>query len=491
MLQLKYGLVYVLILACVVSLISCDGSQKEKKEEPVTDNDFITISPDYNRYFQTSEGKTWIPVMINYIMPDGEEREVFKSVDRYFKSFSEVGGNAVRIWISSPFLEIEDKQMGAYSQNKLARIDTLLAIAKRYNIRIKFTLQHIRSISAESEDNNRWSNSDVLAVKNGQGFNNILEYITTPEGKAAYLNRVEVLADRYRMNPQIFCWELWNEMDAVDGAKWLPFTSEILDSVKMLFPHQLVVQTLGSLHSIDAEHRYLDLFQLPNNEYLNVHRYLDPGSAWGQYDQVRQPADLIASTAVQFAYEKGAQLPVLMNEVGAVQGNHTGPSELYAKDTLGVLLHDMVYAPYFSGAAGCGAMWHWNVYLDRQNLWWHYQRLTEVITLFDPVAEQFDPFYATRDDLRIYGLKGKQHTLLWCRDGRNSWQSELVEELKPKPREGVTLTLADIQVAEKQIVKTYDPWKGVWTKIFVTDGEITLPQFSRSLIVVLEHGSIN
>ena len=45
-------------------------------------------------------------------------------------------------------------------------------------------------------------------------------------------------------------------MDAVDSKDWLPFTQEILDFRKQLFPRHLVTQTLGSLHSKDAADRY-------------------------------------------------------------------------------------------------------------------------------------------------------------------------------------------------------------------------------------------
>ena len=104
-------------LALLICLAACNEQQK-----------FIRVSAACPRYFETIDGRPWIPVMINYIVPNGEEPEVFNEIETYFKHFSENGGNAMRIWISSPFLEIEDRKTGEYSQVKLNRIDSLLSL---------------------------------------------------------------------------------------------------------------------------------------------------------------------------------------------------------------------------------------------------------------------------------------------------------------------------------------------------------------------------
>jgi len=123
--------------------ISCTRkkARPEFSDKTSGSESFIRVSAKNPRYFETTDGHTWIPIMINFIMPNGEEGEVFKKVEMYFKHFSKNGGNAVRIWISSPFLEIEDQQVGKYNQVKFNRIDSVLSLAKKYDIRIKFTLQ--------------------------------------------------------------------------------------------------------------------------------------------------------------------------------------------------------------------------------------------------------------------------------------------------------------------------------------------------------------
>jgi hypothetical protein len=391
----------------------------------------------------------------------------------------------MRIWISSPFLEIEDKKVGEYDRAKFKRIDSVLSLAKKYGIRIKFTLQHIRSIEPDTKGAGSWSNRAFMAVENGGPFKNIRDYINTPEGKKVYLDRVKALSNRYKNNRQIFSWELWNEMDAVDDKDWYPFTVEILDSVKALFPNHLVVQTLGSMHSLDADKRYDKLLTIKNDEYITVHRYLDPGTAWGQYDHVHGPIDLLISNAIKFVYRPGIIKPIVANEHGAVEANHAGPSKLYAKDTLGVFIHDMIFTPFFCGASGSGSMWHWDSYVEKQNLWYHYRRFNNVIKGIDPIKEEFAPFTFIQDFVRCYGIKGKKTTMIWCRDAKSNWKTELQQGIHPEIRKDISFELAVTDRTNYTSAKAYDPWNDKWTPVQIINGRVTLPPFLRSVIVIL------
>lgn len=62
------------------------------------------------------------------------------------KNMAENGGNYARIWVSSPFYEIEDEKAGVYNPVKLARIDRVVELAKKYGIRLKICLEHFRNL---------------------------------------------------------------------------------------------------------------------------------------------------------------------------------------------------------------------------------------------------------------------------------------------------------------------------------------------------------
>lgn len=174
----------------------------------------ITVSKTHPRYFEKN-GATWIPISTNYLPSHN-----FEEVEKYFKHFAENGGNAMRIWISTEFLEIEDQREGKYNPEKLARIEQLLQLAEKYHIYIKFTLHHLRTISNNISPEASWCNSRSLATK----FKNVSEYVSSKKGKQSYLKRLRALAQKCQNHPYVYGWELWNEMDsALPEAEWLPF----------------------------------------------------------------------------------------------------------------------------------------------------------------------------------------------------------------------------------------------------------------------------
>lgn len=421
--------------------------------------------------------------MMNYIVPQGRsEEEAFVTIENYFRSFSENGGNALRIWISSPFLEIEDEVAGTYNPVKFARIDRVLALAETYGLRIKFTLQHIRTISSEKVKQ-PWANSLVLSTNRGGPFNSIKEYIGTPIGKNAYLHRAKALAERYKDNRQIFGWELWNEMDAVDERAWVPFTHELLDSVQRLFPEHMVTQTLGSLHSLDAAARY-DTYLAMTQPFVSLHRYIDPGHDWNQYSYVTLPVDQLIEQMMDFTRLQVPDRPIVVNEIGAVEGNHAGPFKLYEVDTAGVLIHDMIFAPFFCGSASNGAMWHWDSYVQRQNLWHHFKRFGDLVRDLDPITEQFVPFTVEDGGVRSYGLEGTTQTIVWCRDSANDWKTELADKQPAQLKQNFKLSLPAGNDSYASTAQIYNPWDGTWAQAPVNNGEVVLPAFLRSAVVL-------
>ena len=193
---------------------------------------------------------------------------------------------------------------------------------------------------------------------------------------------------------------------------------------------------------------------------LQVHRYLDLGASW---KVCHGPVAVFAAEAVRDLRSFGIRKPVLLAESGAVEPSHSGPFKLYAKDRDGILLHDVLFAPFFAGAAGPGHIWHWDVYVDRNDLWRHFARFAAAVRGLDPSAEAFEPFELPHARLFILGLKGRRTTILWCRDRENTWRTELAEGKEPELLREVRLDLGPAQVPLKdRTVQSYDPWSDTW-----------------------------
>src|SRR5690606_4142721 len=147
--------------------------------------------------------------------------------EHYFRKLSENGGNFTRVWLSVPLLEIEHLQPGAYDRQIAARIDTLLSLARKYEIRVKFCLEHFRKITGAPAP---FAGSVPFDRPVYAGhISDMDDFFTSSTGKRFYLDRVKFLADRYGDHPSVFGWELWNEINAVsvtDKAALLNWTTD-------------------------------------------------------------------------------------------------------------------------------------------------------------------------------------------------------------------------------------------------------------------------
>ena len=236
----------------------------------------------------------------------------------------------------------------------------------------------------------------------------------------------------------------------------------------------MVVQNLGSFSGADAFRIYDYLGRVKANAFMQAHRYLDPGA---ELDVCRGPVDVLSADAVRELLDRRLDRPALLAEVGAVRANHTGPSDLYDLDAKGMLLHDEIFAPFFAGAAGCGQPWHWDhQYLDRHGLWHHFGRFAKAVEGLDPVAEDFRPFRTETKNLRVYGLKGRRTTVLWCRDKANTWESEYRRGIAPRTLEGVVLPFSS-----QKGFSVYLPWED--RSVALPAGRCKLPPFQRSCVV--------
>jgi len=475
----------LILLAMLLILASCnnDGNQ----QLPTGSKGYIEVSRVNPGYFIFSDGSPYIPVGINMINPSGKYRDNPDSslyeIEQWMKALSSNGGNYVRVWLSQSFWDIEDKKAGEYSEEKIKRIDRFIEMARGNGLRIKMTLEHFRSLTLQ-ENNQTWANKFVYHTSNGGPLDSIRQYLTSEEGRELFLRKVDFYKKRYGNDTLFFGWELWNEMNAMKGPEdevFFEWNQLMLKEVKKRFPQNLVMQSFGSFDYDGVRANYKRLMLMPGNEVAQVHRYLDLGA---RMEVCHAPMDIICSSAIEEIKSYNTGKPVLLAETGAVEPRHSGPSKFYAVDTAGILLHDILFAPFFSGSAGSGMSWHWESYVDKNHLWYHFGRLRKVIDGVDPISENFKSTVSDTERFRVYTLSGNKTKLIWLRDKNNTWQSELQDSIPPELISGYKLDLKStgIDVADDTL-EIYDPWQDRWTKIIPEGSEIMLPDFKRSLVV--------
>lgn len=436
---------------------------------------FVRVSPRDARYFELSDGRPYLPIGLNMIAPPGKD---FSGMEAWMKALADNGGNYIRVWLSNPFFDVEHAKSGEYDPEKARRIDELLAAAQRHGIRVKMCLEHFRHLG---EGRQTWAAKPLHKIENGGPAKDIADFFNGERSRAQFQRKIAWFGQRFGPQPQVFGWEFWNEINAVAGGDYMAWTEYMLPFLHRAFPSNLCVQSLGSFDTDRVRGQYQRLALTPGNDVAQVHRYLDLGA---RLEVCKGPMDILAADAVRELLAVKPNRPVILAESGAVEPSHSGPFKLYARDTNGVLLHDVLFAPFFAGAAGPGHIWHWDAYVSKNNLWWHFGRFAQVVQDLDPPAENFQPLMPPHDQLRVYALKGRTTTLLWCRDPRNTWQAELAEGKTPETVQGAKLALGGLSPAGPVTIQSYDPWKNQWREIAVppTD-ELPLPDFQRSLVV--------
>ncbi len=377
-------------------------------------------------------------------------------------------------------MEYRAPRSGEYDPDHAQHLDRFLAMCRQNGIYVKMCIEYFRNIPAQRRN---WSDKPLHHTANGGPFADMKDFLTSERGIAQFKRKLAWYARRYGDEPAVFAWELWNEMNCVAGD-WRPWTKIMLAELHRLFPKNLAVQSLGSFDGKWASEPYRELCPMEGNDVAQVHRYLDPGA---EFNICHGPVDLLAADAVAEMKSFQVRKPIILTETGAVKPKHTGASELYAKDTKGTLLHDMLFAPFFCGAAGTGHVWWWPQAIDRPNLWHHFARFARAVEGIDPAGEKFEAVTILVDPLRIYALKGRRTTLAWCRDSRCTWETELRDGVKPPAVSGCAITGKELGLAlEGAAVRYYDPWTGAWSDGKVAEGRVTLPDFRRSMVVRMD-----
>jgi hypothetical protein len=241
----------------------------------------------------------------------------------------------------------------------------------------------------------------------------------------------------------------------VAGGVRLDWTQVMLGAL-----HQRFRRTSPSKQRLTMRSRTCRTFCLiPKNDIAQVHRYLDLGA---RLEVCHGPMDVLAADAVTTLLGFHAGKPVLLAESGAVEPSHSGPFKLYSQDKAGILLHDVLFAPFFAGAAGPGHCWHWDSYVAKNDLWYHFGRFAQAVTDIDPPAEQFRPLRIEHPRLRVYALAGRHTFLAWCRDTQNTWQTELAEARRGESERPVLRLPADIaqEHAARVRITIHGPTRG-------------------------------
>ena len=421
---------------------------------------FVRVSPRDPRAFEFDNGSLFFPVGQNVCWTSDYES--------YFRAMHAAGENFVRVWICpwNCWLERTDS-LGRCDLDAASRLDDILALAQKYDLRVQLVLLWHGLLTDEAWARNPYN------LANGGPCRSPADFFTDPVARKLFQRQLRYLVARYSWSPNLFAWELANEIDLADHRSpedLLDWHREMAHFLLALDPHRSLVTS--SAFSSRFERR---LFALPDLTFASPHRYdLDP---------VQSVCDA-ASDNLPLGK------PVFLAEYGS---NSTRELQA-ALDPGGVLLHAALWSSFHSPAAGAAAPWWWDTHVQANNLYSQFAALSAYASSFDRRARRFELLRCdlpTRPNrhLALQGLLDSAGGSLWIYDKR------LLDFPRPSSLpvvpEGVPLSLTGLLDGPFDVV-FFDTRAGkpiISSVVQCRAGRLslTLPRFAADLAVSISH----
>ncbi len=436
----------------------CGNEMVEEHSLTVSESDskgYIEVSKKDSRYFAYTDGTPFFSIGINmafptrYLVSNGTEFGLGKGYrylgmrqyERWIKRCAENGVNIVRVWIGHDYFSPDTLNTYEFDYVQFSKIDKLVELARKYNIRLKLTIEQFRNF--ELDDNNRRFDFFFKELyDNGVRCESSKEWLTDEKWGNAWMAKVKELAKRYSGDTTIFAIELWNEMNCVghcfeDIVEW---NKKYLPKVKELFPKNLVVNSLGSL-DCEVVKEWYDTFCWEYSDFNQVHRYLDQGALFE--DCNIDPIDVVLGGIEKARRENK---PIFVAETGAVDRCHSSHFKYLSSDDRGIFFADTVYTPIFAESCSCGNIWFWDFrYIESKNFYKMYTPIVELTKDIDFTGENFKSIDMSNEKARMLILKGNTMALGYIRNRTDNWHNTLRDLNSPTEIEETEIKIDGIK----------------------------------------------
>jgi len=392
----------------------------QSPEEPP--KGFVRVDAVNHRNFRFDDGSTFIPMGLN--MAWWSTSLASHDYDNWFRSLQENGGNFARIWMANWTFSLHKNSLNDFEtrQSMAIRLDHVLDTADRHGIYILLTLLNHGQFSATT--NPEWS-ANVYNVANGGMLSHPIQFFSNAQAKAIYQNELLYILSRWGYSDHIMAWELFNEVDWVDGynvgvvSAWHKTMAEFL---KAKDPYQ---------HLVTTSYKYTfgtDAYNLQAIDFVAVHSY-----AYGNVDFYQK---LLNEQQTLFArYGK----PVLFGEIGV---DWQSGSASHSLDYEGVTIRQGLWGGMMGGGAGSANQWWWDSWIEAHDRWEWYRGASLYAKQMDLAGKSYtllqdSPLTGVSDsEVKVMGylladaVYGYVYDTNWSHWNRN-----------PVPNTGLTITV--------------------------------------------------
>ena len=375
----------------------------------------VRLHPTDARYFAADDGRTFFLIGANVCWGSGKRGTL--DYDTWLPQYASHGANFLRVWLSPSWTTFAmNTPASGFDRIDLQnawRLDYVLQLAERLGLRVMLCVDSFNILRSTKRLYGRFEESPYHE-RNGGPLTHPRDYFTEPRCLHAYRSRLRYLVARYGYSPNVFAWELWNEVDIVDDYQSRLVTDwhrDMARHLRQIDPWGHLITTSTAKPAGDSR-----LDRLPEMEFVQTHRY-------GARDMARVLGrDRDGKRAAQ-------DRPHVHGEFG-ISHSGTKTGEL---DPSGIHLHNGFYSSVGQQQAGTPMAWWWDSYVHPCELYPVLGAFSRWIEGFDFAGQQARPVQAavawapgadagaSPPPLRVLGLVGDSRALAWVQHTGATW----------------------------------------------------------------------
>lgn len=361
---------------------------------------YVRISRYDPRYFAFDNGTPYFPVGENLAF-------WYHGISDYQEwlarpgSLRGTGINLIRVWMAPGKDNVDyTYPLGNYRAGLpyAWALDRILTWAKRDNIHVILTLALHATLQNRTDWLWDWSKSPYNRARGGPA-SSPCAFFTNPSAIEMFERNLRYVIARWGYSTSIFAWELFNEVDLIEGYKScrdgvLRWHRIMIDALRQLDPASHLITTTFAHMPGDPR-----IWSLGGVDIVQIDHYSPniPG-------YVTRDLRLL----------RGYRKPEFAGEYGPWT---VLPPTI--RDEHGWYIHLAQWASLLGGAAGSGLNWFWEDYVQRFRTYWVYRALPRFLAGIPLDRQAFTPVPPTAHAVsdgsraRVYVLRGRTISFLW------------------------------------------------------------------------------
>lgn len=411
---------------------------------------FVGVSENDPRYFAYSDGTSFVPVGVELAKPvmeiceskdadfffDGHpaRTRVLKSYRDMIWQMSDNGANLVRIKIGGTVFDARTEIPEEYDYRAFALIDKLLDYCREKHVKAILTFDCFRTMSGGKN----YREDEVLYKKDrilGQRIYDAKKYVSVKRYVDDIIKDLRGYIYRYSDDPAVFAFELFDEMDKVEGLDAedvCNYTEYVCRRLKKAMPRTMLINSMSAVNTepkISMQHKLNSC----KTSFNTVKRCFDTSA---ELEICKSGLQEMVRDAVNEFKEKTK--PLLITS-GALTPYTDTPSIYYRMDKNGIFVNDMAFTPFFAGASGPSVMMFGEEYIDSHNFWYMFKNFSELVNSVKIDRQHFKFEYYERKYYTMSVMKGRTTTLIYIRSNFDTLKRTICLSRRVITRRGIRI----------------------------------------------------